>query len=67
MAITLSGPLSDPNGSLTFQRLALTTVSDQPLQKPRVKPSGVDFLVAARFADAIVCTRPANPSSGVES
>ena len=53
MATTLSGPLSEPNGSLTLQRLALTAVSDQPLQKPRVKSSGV-ALVAARFADAIV-------------
>jgi len=47
MAATLSSPLSDTGGCLISQRFALAAVSGRPLQKPRMKSSGVCVLSCA--------------------
>ena len=47
MATALSILISDTNGCLTFQRLGLTAVSGQPLQKTPMKSSDVCALSSA--------------------
>ena len=49
MATTLSGPLSDTGGCLISQRFVLAAASGRPLQKPRMKSSGVRFLSCSAF------------------
>jgi len=49
MATTLSGPLSDTGGCLISQRFVLAAVSARPLQKPRMKSSGVRVLSCSAF------------------
>ena len=44
MATSLSGPLSDTGGCLISQRFVLAAVSGRPLQKPRMKSSGLCVL-----------------------
>jgi hypothetical protein len=52
MATTLSGPLSDTGGCLISQRFVLAAVSGRPLQKPRMKSSGVCVLNCSAFRDS---------------
>jgi hypothetical protein len=49
MATPLSILISDPNCCLTFQRLGLTSVSSQPLRKPRMKSPVVCVLSCSAF------------------
>jgi len=49
VATSLSRPLSDTDGCLISQRFALAAVSGRPLQKPRMKSSGVRFLSRSAF------------------
>ena len=49
MATSLSGPLSETGGCLISQRFALAAVSGRPLQKPRMKSSGVCVLNCSAF------------------
>jgi hypothetical protein len=60
MATTLSSPIPNSGGRLTFQRLSLVAVSGQRRHKHPMKSSAVCFLmiVAARFADPIASLPP---------
>jgi hypothetical protein len=49
MATTVSGPLSDTGGCLISKRFVLAAVSARPLQKPRMKSSGVRVLSCSAF------------------
>jgi hypothetical protein len=49
MATSLSEPLSDTGGCLISQRFAFAALSGRPLQKPRMKSSGVCALSCSAF------------------
>jgi hypothetical protein len=67
MATALSGPLSDTGGCLISQRFVLAAVSRRPLQKPRMKSSGVRRSQLQRVSRirSFHCRRINSPETGI--